>query len=158
MSFLNKYKIIILIILGMLILFGGGYYILIGSKSSSMNQTTQTVPTPEVIPTINPDDLGLKLTARSDGKAVKFEISNIKDIESIEYELTYLAKGNIPRGTIGSIEVQPSDTKIETKYLDLGSCSSGKCKYDEGVTSVKLVLKITKKDGSVYSAEKSLDL
>lgn len=158
MNFLNKYKIIILLVLLVLILGGGSYYILIGSKSSSTNQTTQAIPTSEVIPTLNPEDLGLKLTARSDGKAVKFEITNIKDIESVEYELTYLAKGNIPRGTIGTVEIKPTDTKIETKYLDLGSCSSGKCKYDEGVTSVKLVLKITKKDGNVYSAEKSLDL
>lgn len=154
----NNKILLLIVILILILLVGGGYYILIGSKNSSTNQTAQAIPTPEVIPTLNPEDLGLKLTARSDGKAVKFEITNIKDIESVEYELTYLAKGDIPRGTIGTVEIKPTDTKIETKYLDLGSCSSGKCKYDEGVTSVKLVLKITKKDGNVYSAEKSLDL
>lgn len=154
---IGKYKYFIIIGVLILALGGGAYYFLSANKASEKS-AVQAEPTLEVIPTINPEDLGLVLTARSDKKAVKFEITNIKNISTIDYELTYLAQGNIPRGTIGHIEVNSGDSKVETKYLDLGSCSSGKCKYDEGVTSVKLILKITKSDGSVYSSEKTLEL
>ena len=111
----------------------------------------------EVVPTIKPTDLGFKLSARGDGKAVKFSIANGKDIDKIEYEITYNAKGDIPRGIIGSMSGTGEDS-MESKFFDLGSCSSGKCKYDEGVTAVKFVLKITKKDGKNYQTEESISL
>lgn len=155
----NKTLIISILVI-LLITAGAGYYILVANNSTASNEAnvTSTEPVQEIIPTIDPVDLGVKLSLRSDKRAVKFEIANIKDITSVDYEVTYLAQGTIPRGMIGTIEVQPGDKKIETKYLDLGSCSSGKCKYDEGVTSIKLVLKISKSDGNTYSSEKSLDL
>lgn len=155
----NKTLIISVLVI-LLITAGAGYYILVANKSTASNEAniTSTESAQEIIPTIDPVDLGVKLTLRSDKRAVKFEITNIKDITSVDYEVTYLAQGTIPRGMIGTIEAQPGDKKIETKYLDLGSCSSGKCKYDEGVTSIKLVLKISKSDGNTYSSEKSLDL
>lgn len=154
----SKKIIIILVILILLSLVGGGYYFFAAEQESKPKIVEPPQVQEEVIPTANPEDLGFKLTARSDKKAVKFEVLNIKDILSVDYELSYLAQGNIPRGAIGHVEVKPDDVKISTSYIDLGSCSSGKCKYDEGVTSVKMILKINKKDGKVYSSEKSLEL
>lgn len=112
----------------------------------------------EKIEEISADELGLTLLARADKKAVKFEITEVKGIASLDYELSYLAKGEIPRGIIGHIEVKPTDKKISTDYLDLGSCSRNVCKYDEGVTAVKLILKTTKKDGKIFHTEKELNL
>ena len=140
-----------------LILIGGGYYLYSANTSVKPQEVAPQVQE-EVVPTIKPDDLGLTFTARSDKKAVKFVIANIKDITSVDYEISYTAKGSIPRGAIGHVEVKTGDKTVETKFIDLGTCSSGKCKYDEGVTSVKLVLKITKTDSKNYSTEQSLDL
>lgn len=146
-----------LTILFLMIIVGGGYYLL-SQKQSARPSDNQEPIQQEIIPTIAPEDLGLTLTARSDKKAIKFEIANIKDITSIDYEISYLAKGNIPRGAIGHLTPKEGETKIATNFIELGSCSSGKCKYDEGVTSVKLILKITKTDQKTYQAEKGLEL
>jgi len=140
-----------------IILLSGGYYFFSSNKSSKPSEVIPE-PTKEIIPTIAPKDLGLTLMARSDKRAIKFEITNIKNITSLDYEISYVTKGNIPRGAIGHIEVKPTDKKIETNYIELGTCSSGKCKYDEGVSKVSLIIKIIKADGKVYQAEQSLEL
>lgn len=136
-----------------------GYYLFSAKAPQVSEEVTGEEDQQEevVIPTISPNDLGLTFVARTDKKAVKFTITKIIGIESIDYEISYLANGDIPRGAIGRIEVKPKDQKIETNYIDLGTCSSGRCKYDEGVESVKLLLKIVKRDGNSYSAEQSLD-
>ncbi len=136
-----------------------GYFVF-GKKqpSAPVEQIAQAEEEQVVIATIAPVDLGLTFTARSDSRAVKFAIANLAGIQSIDYEVSYLAKGDIPRGAIGHVEVKPSEKSVSTNYIDLGTCSSGKCKYDEGVTSVKLLLKIVKDDGKTYSTETFLDL
>lgn len=133
-----------------------GYLFFFSKKSSPKIADTSEI-IEEVIPTISPENLGLKLTARGDKKAVKFVISQASSIDQLEYEITYIAKGDIPRGIIGSMS-GTGENEIESKFFDLGSCSSGRCKYDEGVTSVKFVLKITKKDGKSYQTEDTLSL
>lgn len=142
----------------LLALLGGGYFIFFQKPSPEPVEPQEEVEEEVVVSTVSPEDLGLTFVARSDKRAVKFTITEIKDIKAVDYEISYLAKGDIPRGAIGHIEVKPTDKKIETNYIDLGTCSSGRCKYDEGVESVKLILKIVKQDGKSYSAEKSLDL
>lgn len=146
-------------ILGILVLGGlvfGVYYFF--GKTSSKPVDNSPLIQQENIPSIAPEDIGLTLLARPDKKAIKFDIEKIGDIQSVDYEISYLAKGNIPRGAIGTVIVKPGDEKISTNYIELGSCSSGKCKYDEGVTSVKLTLRINKTDGKILQAEKTLEL
>ena len=154
----NKKLLIGGIILVLLVLVGGGYYMFSNNKPAVPTQQVVQQVQEDAVPSIKPADLGLTFTARSDGKAVKFVITNIKDITSVDYEISYTAKGDIPRGAIGHVEAKAGDSQIATNYIDLGTCSSGKCKYDEGVTSVKLVLKITKADGKNYSSEQTLSL
>lgn len=156
---MEQKKILIIGGVVLVVLAVGGYFVF-SKKSPSLPVEQKAVVEEEqvVISTIAPDELGLTFTARSDGKAVKFAISNPAGIQSVDYEISYLAKGDIPRGAIGHVEVKASDSKISTNYIDLGTCSSGKCKYDEGVTEVKLVLKIEKDDGKTYSTETTLDL
>ena len=146
-------------IVGVVIFAIVGYFVFF--KQSTPTPVEQ-LPTQEeeqvAIPTISPDDLGLVFTARTDGKAVKFTIANPQGIQSIDYEISYLAKGDIPRGAIGHIDVNPAKETVSTSYIELGTCSSGKCKYDEVVSAVKLLLKIVKDDGKSYSTQISLDL
>ena len=151
---------LIIIAGGVLLIFliAAGYYFFLAKKPSPQASTPVPEQTEEVIPTISPDELGLTFIARKDGKAVKFEITNAQDIESVDYEISYLTEGEIPRGVIGSITKAEGEETISIDYEPLGSCSSGKCKYDTGVSSVKLVLKITKSDGKAYQAEKTLEL
>lgn len=139
-----------------LVLLGGGYYVFSLSTQKPSPVAAQSEIQEKVVPTVVPKELGLILSARADKKAVKFAISNVSGITSVEYEITYVAAGDIPRGVIGILE--PTAGKLESKYIDLGTCSSGKCKYDAGVTSVKFLLKITKTDGKIYQAEDTLSL
>lgn len=120
-------------------------------------EVTQT-QVEENLEQISPDEIGLVLSARSDKRAVKFTINKPQGITGVEYELSYMAAGDIPRGVIGNIEVKEGSRTIESQYLDLGSCSASVCKYDEGVSSVKLILKITKSDGKVFQTQKELEL
>lgn len=152
----NKKLLIIGGVILLLVLILGGIILISSNKKAQDNAQFQAVSQDETMQALSAKDLGLTFTARSDKKAVKFNIANASDITSVDYEISYTAAGDIPRGAIGHVE--PKNGVIETNYIDLGTCSSGKCKYDEGVTSVKLVLKITKTNGTTYSSEASLDL
>jgi len=155
----KKIAIIAGVIFLVLLAIGGFYFLSPKSSQNVMEEPQEEVMQEEVVvPTLSQEELGLTFVARSDKKAVKFTIAKISGIKAVEYEVSYLAKGDIPRGAIGNIEVKTTDKKIETNYIDLGTCSSGRCKYDEGVESVKLLLKIVKDDGNTYSAQTSLDL
>ncbi len=153
-SLLKKYKILIAV--GTIILIGVVSFLVLRSKQKPGEVAVPVVE--EKVEEISVQDLGLTLEARADKKAVKFEITNIRDIASIDYELSYLAKGDIPRGVIGHLDVKAGDKKIVSNFLDLGTCSRSVCKYDEGVTSVSLLVKINKTDGKVLQAQKELPL
>ena len=139
-----------------LILIGGVLWWVNSGRIETQEEVTPTVEK-EVYETISPEELGLTLKARSDKKAVIMEVTRLDGITMIDYELSYLAKGDIPRGVIGSIQVKSSDKKISRELL-LGTCSRNVCKYDEGVTSVKLIAKVTKTDGKIFQSELSEDL
>lgn len=153
MNMSKNISLLIGLVVVIAVIVGVGY--LISGKKA--NQPASTILKEEQLESISPDELGLKITVRSDKKAIKFQITNPAGITTIEYELSYLAKGDIPRGVIGNIEVK-SASSAESPYLDLGSCSASVCKYDEGVHSLRLVLKITKTDGKVFQSEKEISL
>lgn len=155
----------IAIILGaivLIILLSAGYYFLFFQKSASKDVSEIPLEIQEqVIPTILPSDLGLKLMLRSDKKALKFEITNIDGIESLDYQISYLKEINgeeVPEGLIGEVKVKPRDEKIAIDYREFGTCSSGVCRYDKVVSPVKVTLKIVKTDGKVLQAEDSIEL
>lgn len=149
----------VLVILGIIlaaVVIGGFIWWVNSGRSVEREELLEAPAVKETIESIDPSELGLTLTARSDKRAVNLQITQLSGIKSIEYELSYLTKGDIPRGVIGSIEVKTSDKKI-TRELLLGTCSRNVCKYDEGVKSVTLVAKITKTDGKILQAESKLD-
>ena len=158
----NKKIVIGGIIIALLVILVAGYYFLFSQKSASKD--VSEIPSEiseQVIPTILPSDLGLKLLLRSDKKALKFEITNIDDIESLDYQISYLKEINgeeVPEGLIGEIKVKPFDKKIAIDYREFGTCSSGVCRYDKVISPIKLTLKIVKTDGKVLQAEDSIEL
>ena len=118
-------------------------------KSISNKEIVEEVPTPTVVlPTIS-SDISVDLKAKSDNKAVALTIRGLpEDIESVEYELIYTTGAGLPRGVLGKINVKKGDREISRDDIILGTCSSGKCVYDTGVTSIDLSLKFNTPDGS----------
>lgn len=154
----DKKIIIGLVAVFLLVVGGGGYYVLSSNQTTGEPAEEEAQAIEDTVPTLTPEQIGLTLTARADNKAVKFAIAKATDITSVEYEISYMAEGDIPRGAIGKVDAMPGESTIESKFIDLGSCSAGRCKYDVGVTSVTFTLKVTKTDGEVYQVEKSLAL
>lgn len=129
----------------------------------------ETVTDSSVVETLTADQLGLSIEAKPDGKAVKFKIDKAGDIKTIEYQVTYEAdstaqekaeggEDRVQRGITGEADIEGDALKYESEWLDLGSCSRNVCKYDTGVDSVDLTLKIIKKNGKTYESEASHQL
>lgn len=136
---MKKGLIIFLIVLGVLVILGVGGFFLFKAKK----------PAEEGIPTPKPEGVLIEvpleeqpyvvLIPRADGKEFTMEISNIKDANTIEYELVYLSQG-LSRGVVGAINLN-GETTISRKLL-LGTCSRNVCKYDEGVEEGTLTLRL----------------
>lgn len=136
----------------LLVLFLGFLFLSNKSSNNQNNQDTSALPTQIPVPTITADSLGLTLKAGAGGKTVIVTLANVTGITAVEYELSYTSKGDIPRGAIGQLDLTK---KPVSKEITLGTCSD-KCHYDEEVSNIKIVLKITKDDGKVYQAEQAL--
>ncbi len=144
----NNRNLIIVGVIVLILLVGGGVFL--ATKKSP--NTTTSVQQSEVILTLSPLDIGLSLTMGSDGKRVIMEITKTEGLTSIDYQLSYTSKGGIPRGAIGTADIKGNNIK---KEIILGTCSDV-CHYDQDVSNIKVILKVTKTDGKVYQVEKSL--
>jgi len=125
------------------------------SKKTTPAPVAQT-PSEETVLTINPEEIGLSLAASADNKKVILQVNNTTDISGLDYELSYTSKGDIPRGVIGHIEVKQAGKKV-TQEITLGTCSDV-CHYDQDVSNIKLILKVTKMDGTTSQTQESLKL
>lgn len=145
---LFKNKNIIALLVVTILLIGGVFIRVKTSQQKKVKEETkkqEVLPKTEVIPTIDSSVL-VDLTSK-DGKEAILTIKNIPSgTSTIEYELSYFAKGDLPKGVVGTIDVE-GENGIERK-ITLGTCSSGSCVYDEGVTSVKVNLKFEGDYGS----------
>lgn len=139
-------KIILAIVL--LLLISIGIFLASRKTVSIKKEDTEEIPTPTVtLPTIS-DYISVDFIPRSDRKAVALRIKGLSsDIESIEYELTYITKAGLPRGVLGKIVVKPGEKDVQRNDIVLGTCSSGKCVYDEGVTSIDVSIKFNSSAG-----------
>jgi len=138
-------KIIIVVAIVIILI---GVAIAIRPRYSDKNKVEEIIPTPSVVlPTIS-DNIKVDLTANAANTAVTLKINGIPSgIESIEYELTYLTEGSLPRGVLGKIPMA-GETEVVRDDVVLGTCSSGKCVYDKGVTSIDLTLKFNSPTGA----------
>lgn len=129
-----------------------------GRNASDQANSDEEQLIDENVASLKPSEIGLEMEAMSNKQQVVFRITKPDGITAVEYELTYIAADEQQRGVIGTIEdLDASSGIIESKPLDLGSCSSGVCKYDKGVESVDLLLKVTK-DSKDYQVKDSLSL
>ncbi len=152
---MNNKKIIIFSAIGAIVLVAGAILILSSGKKNAPVEVAQ-VPQEEKITVIEPEEIGLNLTASANNREVILEVSNTGDISGMDYELSYISKGDIPRGVIGHIDVKVAGKPVRQE-ITLGTCSDV-CHYDEDVSDIKLIVKLLKTDGSTASIQKSLEL
>lgn len=141
----NKSALYISIGIVVLVLVVGAVVIknLSGNTDNNQLNEEEQVELPPADPSILVD-----VKAKPDGKTVVLSISKIpRSTVTIEYELSYLTGDGLPKGALGKITLNDK-TEIIRDIL-LGTCSTGgKCTYDSGVTSVKLVLKFNSPSGA----------
>ena len=168
MKFLKNRSVqIILVIIVLLIVGGGGYYLIAGSSNS---KSSQNLPVDDsVVQTLSPSAIGLKLEASSDDKKVRFSIAKASNISQIEYELLYTAnstaeeksegaQARVQRGITGQENINPGTSSYQSSWLILGSQSANIVRYDTGVKSISITLKITETNNKVYQVQDSLNL
>ena len=151
--FRNKnVRIAVVVAVIVLILLGGFLFLSNRPSTQNQNQDANALPTQIPVPTITADSIGLTLKTGVPGKTVVATIANTAGITAVEYELSYTATGNIPRGAIGQFNLTKNPVSAE---ITLGTCSDV-CHYDQGVSNIKIVLKITKADGKIYQSQATL--
>src|SRR3989338_3811488 len=102
----------------------------------------------EVVPTLAPEEIGLDFFSTKNKTYVKFIVTKGADIQHIDYNIIYDAQveGNVvSQGLNGEVEQSDfTNGKVEAERI-LGTCSTGgKCRFDQGVSSVQIIMKITK--------------
>ncbi|MEX2012801.1 MAG: hypothetical protein WD967_00185, partial [Candidatus Levyibacteriota bacterium] len=139
----NNRNVFILVAFLVLVLISGGVFLLLNKNGSK--QLPVTVE--ESIPSLDPQEIGLTLEMGADGQRVIMTIKNTEDIESVEYQLSYNSEGDIPRGAIGQVTITNPGQPLRQEIV-LGTCSDV-CHYDEGISNIKVVVKVIKTDGKV---------
>ncbi len=163
----NKKTLIIIGIILIIILLISGLLFLKNKAASKQSETNQSRS--DVVEELSPSQIGLKIEASPDKKKIRFTIDKLAGIKAVSYELTYEAdpstqekadgaEERVQRGIVGEAKFKSGDSKYSSSWLDLGSCSKNICKYDIGVKSVSLVLKITKDNRKIYQTEGNLEL
>jgi len=135
-----------------------GFIFFNNSKKAEQAGTPESVEEQAV--TIKPEDIGFKLSPSADATEVVMEITDVSKFNSFEYEMNYDAEVEgevVPRGAIGSGEINPGETSIK-RSITIGTCSAGKCKYDKGVKKISFIIRLNLKDGQTGIVKKDLDL
>ncbi len=91
------------------------------------------------------------LTPTSDGHYINLKIDKIKlpKAVSLDYELLYTLPDGRTQGVPGTVDLK-GETSFERKLL-LGSESSGKFRYDEGVTDGSLTVRLRDSKGKLLA-------
>lgn len=149
----NKKFLVVVAVAVVLLVLVVGFVMFKNSSSSNVQVNGNILPSEAPVPTISASELGLTLEAGPGGKSVILTVTKTDGISAIEYELSYISKGDIPRGAIGQMDLKKTPA---VKDIILGTCSDV-CHYDTEVKDIKILLKITKTDGSVFQSEATLD-
>jgi hypothetical protein len=92
----------------------------------------------------------VSLTPTSDGHYLYMKVEKITfDAFSMDYELVYQVPGGVQQGVPGSVNLK-GENEFEAELL-LGSESSGKYRYDEGVEEGTLSLRFRDEEGQLLA-------
>lgn len=144
---MKKYLPLLLVIAGILV--AGGVF-LIRSRSSSSVQKTPSLEEETLPPLPRNEQPFASLTPSSDGHELTLLIERIGvSAESLEYEVLYTTADGRTQGVPGTIKLDGKTTIART--LLLGSESSGRRRYDEGVEKGTLTLRFRSETGKLVA-------
>src|SRR3989338_6883344 len=156
MEFIKKNALIVGLIV-VVVLGIGGFFVWNQFQSQTITPKGEEQ---QNVKQMSPEDIGLELTLRSDGKAVIVKATKVEGIKSFEYELTYDAQvtedgesATVPRGAVGELTIRGGIAQAE---VDLGTCSANVCKYDKVVSDVKVVIKVNFENGEIGAVEDTI--
>ena len=142
---MKKYLPLILFAAGLLVL-GAVFYFIARSTKETKGPEEEAA----LIEVALSDRPVASLTPSDDGHWLTLKIEKLKiDAISLDYELLYTLPDGRTQGVPGSINIK-GGADIERKLL-LGSESSGKFRYDEGVEEGTLTLKFRNDDGKLVA-------
>ena len=162
----NKKLPIIIAASAILLIIVIGIFFLFTKSKPNTNELDENIT--ESIGTLTPQEIGLSLVTSSENKRVKVIIEKVKDIKSLEYDISYDAdipaselapgeeSGKVERGFSDEAIMKVGQLKYESKDFDLGSCSRNVCRYDTGVNEVRIVMKVVKKDNKIFEVKDSI--
>lgn len=143
MNGMKKYAPLAVLLVGVLVV--GGVFLKMRNKTAAPAPIVEEETVAEIPFADRPV---ASLTPTSDGHWLNLVISNITtSASSMDYELVYRIADGREQGVPGNIKLK-GETMIERKLL-LGSESSGKFRYDEGVSEGTLTLKFRNEKGKL---------
>ena len=135
-------------------------FMFFGNNSGSSNEVDDGMDV-SGLPELTPEDIGMEVTVRDDNLALMFELTKADDITFVEYTIEYDVAtedgGTTGQGVFGLMNIA-EDGITKTDFREFGTCSAGKCRYDEVVSDVTINLKVTKTDGKDYQVTKVVKL
>ncbi len=144
---MKKYTPFILLALGVVLVVGVFAY----TNSGGSSVTEPTPIADEVAPEIPFDQRPfVSLTPRTDGHWLKLTVMGVNKVTgaaSVDYVLEYTTEAGLNQGVPGTVKLS-GITTIDRDLL-LGSESSGKFRYDEGVSKGMITLKFRDDKGKL---------
>lgn len=143
---IKKYLPIILFVIGLGVVSAAAFFVIRGrNQSASVEEETALL---KDVP-LNQRPVA-KLTPSDDGHWLKLQVEKFEiDAETLDYELLYKLPDGRTQGVPGTVELKGQDT-IDRDLL-LGSESSGKFRYDEGVEKGTLTLRFRNDKGKLVA-------
>ena len=143
-----------------LLLVVGGILGFARNQKSDQSSNSPMIGDTSNLPELSPSDIGMVVTVRKDKKALMFELTKASDINSVEYTIEYekeIEGERVPEGIFGLMNIG-EDGITKTDFREFGTCSAGRCRYDNVVSDITIILKVTKKDGKEYQVKEIVKL
>lgn len=135
---MKKYLPVIIIVVVALLLVIGGFWFWRSRRAGEAEPGLE--PEGVLIETTLEERPFITLTPSSDGHWLTIDVTRIQNADSLEYELLYNTESGATQGSINSVELKGETTY--SKRILLGSESSGRYKYDEGVTQGTVTVRL----------------
>lgn len=141
---MKKYLPLFLFLVGILAVIAAYSLVIKGKKKEPLEEETSLIEVPLAERPL------ASLTPSTDGHWLKMKVEKIViNAASLDYELLYKLPDGRTQGVPGTIELD-GQKEIERDLL-LGSESSGKFRYDEGVENGTLTLRFRNKKGKLVA-------
>jgi hypothetical protein len=108
-------------------------------------QAKRKLPSPKAVSTTKSATSGVtvKVKFRSDRKGVILNFGNLTAATGVSYDLIYDTRGTTQNAG-GAVKISSATASTEVIF---GTCSTGVCRYDTGISNAKLQVFITLKNG-----------